>query len=420
MGEIWIEGGKALHGEITIQGSKNAVLPMMAASLLQEGTVILHGCPKIADVLMMEKILQSLGAKTKWEENSLYLDCSKIQGVTILEQHAESMRSSVLLLGSMLVRKRKIEISYPGGCRIGKRPIDLHLDILRKMGACVEEKNGMLIICCHVSLQGIEAEFPFSSVGATENSILAAVGAKGISRLYNCAIEPEIVHLCMFLKKMGAKIKGIGTKNLEICGGAPLSPVEYQVPADRIVAGTYLYAAAASRGNCVLHKAPIKEMQSVLSIYEKMGGQWEYNSGKLKANAENVRFPVEHLQTASYPGFPTDMQSILMSVLLTIPGKSCICESIFENRFQIVPQLQRMGGKVWADGNCAWIEGGHSLEGKTVEARELRGGAALVVAGLTAKGITRIQNAHYIERGYEELHKRIQELNGKIWIEENR
>ncbi len=418
MSEIWVEGGTPLRGEITIQGSKNAVLPMMAASLLQEGTMVLRGCPRITDVFMMEKILQSLGAKTKWIGHSLKIDCGEISTYKILDDYAESMRSSVLLMGSMLVRKGKIRITYPGGCKIGKRPIDIHLQVFEKMGCCVQELEQGLEICSPCGLRGANFTFPFPSVGATENGILAAVGAKGISRLNNCAIEPEITHLCRLLKSMGAKIDGVGTSNLIIEGEYPLCAVEYDVPCDRIVAGTYLYAVAATRGCCVLHGAPCAEMQAILNVYEKIGGQWDYIGGKLIANAEGVRYPISNLVTASYPGFPTDMQSILLPVLLTISGNSCVREEIFENRFQVISQLQRMGGNIFSMGKCAHIQGKCSLCGTCVEAKELRGGAALVVAGLTARGITRIQNVHYIQRGYEDMDKRIGELGGRICLQE--
>ncbi len=412
--EIWIEGGKPLNGETVIQGSKNAVLPMMAASLLQEGSLVLRGCPKILDVFAMENILQSLGAKTKWKGHTLTIQCETICGENIANHYAESMRSSVFLMGSMLVRNGSVQISYPGGCKIGKRPIDLHLQLLKCMGCLICEREDGLEISSPCGLFGVDFTFPFPSVGATENAILAAVGAKGSSRFENCAREPEIMHLCRLLQKMGAKIDGIGTSTLMIEGGRPLKAVEYDVPSDRIVAGTYLYAVAATKGCAVLHGVPLEEMQSIFQVYEKMGGQWEYIGGKLKVNAKNVRYPITHLVTDSYPGFPTDMQSVLLSVLLTVSGTSCVREEIFENRFLIIPELQRMGGSIATKGKCAFVTGKSLLHGACVEAKELRGGAALLVAGLSASGTTRIKHAHYIQRGYEDIDIRIQELGGTI------
>lgn len=416
MGEIWIDGGIPLSGQVQIQGSKNAALPMMAAALLHDGITILHGCPRIADVYAMEKILVSLGAKTRWNGHTLTLDCRKITETKIGGKYAESMRSSVILMGSMLSRMKKVQIVYPGGCVIGKRPIDLHLKVFQAMGAVIRERAEGLSASCPDRMIAAEVEFPLSSVGATENGLLAAVKAKGITKLKNCAVEPEIYHLCRFLQAMGAEIRGIGTRELQIRGVQALRDVEYTVPADRIVAGTYLLAAAATRGNVTLVHAPVEEMDAVLKVYEKMGGQWESNSGKLRANAKNIGNPVPWLQTECYPGFPTDMQSILMAVLLTVPGESRIREQIFEDRYKIVPQLTKMGAQIRVDGREAAIGGGCALHGARIEAEELRGGAALVVAGLAAEGTTVIRNSCFIERGYEKIEDDLSELGGRIQI----
>lgn len=418
MGEIWIDGNVPLAGETQVQGSKNAALPMIAAALLHEGVTVLHGCPRILDVLRMEKIVSSLGVKTCWEGNSLILDCRKITGWEILDPCAGSMRSSVILLGSMLARKRKLHITCPGGCAIGKRPVDLHLMAMKAMGATIEEKEGILLAASPARMQAARIEFPFSSVGATENALLAAVLAKGTTYLINCAVEPEITHLCYFLQAMGAEIGGIGTREIWIRGVQALRDVEYQIPADRIVAGTYLYAAAATRGQVTLKNAPVQEMQAVLEVYEKMGGQWEQKDGKLLADAREIACPVSYVETACYPGFPTDMQSVLMAVLLTIPGESHLREKIFEDRFKVVAQFGAMGGKVTVEGQDAWIKGGNPLRGAIVKAQELRGGAALVAAGLAATGSTVVKNSHFIERGYENLEQVITELGGRISLKE--
>lgn len=418
MGEIWIDGSIPLSGRVQIQGSKNAALPMMAAALLHDGVTVLHRCPRIADVYAMEKILISLGVKTRWEQHTLTLDCRKINGNEITGRYAQSMRSSVILMGSMLSRMHKVQIVYPGGCTIGKRPIDLHLKVFQSMGVQIGEKMGKLTASCGERMQGAEIEFPFSSVGATENGLLAAVKAKGITRLKNCAAEPEIYHLCRFLQAMGAEIKGIGTRELEIRGVQALRDVEFTVPADRIVAGTYLFAAAATRGIVELLGAPVEEMKAVLRIYEKMGGQWESNSVKLRADARKIRYPISKIETACYPGFPTDLQSILMAVLLTVEGESRIVETIFEDRFKIVPQLRKMGGHICITGREALIRGGGTLSGVQVEAEELRGGAALIVAGLAAEGKTIIQNSCFIERGYENIGYDLSCLGGRIQMKE--
>lgn len=418
MGEIWIDGGYPLQGTVKIQGSKNVVLPMMAASILHEGITILHNCPRIADVFKMEKILQGLGVKTEWKGHTMKLDCRKIQTVQVDQEDAKSMRSSILLLGSMLARMGEIAIGYPGGCTIGKRPIDLHLDALKQMGANIEEREQELLGCCFDGLKGCHIVFPMSSVGATENALLAAVAAKGETLLENCAKEPEICHLCKFLQGMGAEIRGVGTGTIWIRKAAAFRDVEYVVPTDRIVAGTCLYAAAATRGTIELENVNPQEMEAVLSVYEKMGGQWENRSGTLKADAAGIRYPIGKISTSPYPGFPTDMQSVLMAVLLTIGGESVIEERIFEDRFQAAEEFKKMGAVIQIEKKTARISGGYPLHGARVQARELRGGAALLIAGMTARGETIVENPQYIERGYEQPILLFENMGARIKIRE--
>lgn len=418
MSEIWVRGKGPLKGKVRIQGSKNAALPIMAAAVLHEGKTVLHNCPKIADVFQMEKILQSLGGKTEWKDHTLQLDCTKIREYRIPREEAETMRSSILFLGSVLARCGKIRISHPGGCTIGKRPIDLHLETMKRMGARIKETKEEIIGECTEGLSGTHIVFPISSVGATENALLAAVTAKGETLLENCAREPEIWHLCHFLQYLGAEIKGIGTDKIWIRRAGALRDAEYTIPSDRIVAGTCLYAAAATRGEITLENVNEKELDAVLSVYEKMGGQWESRSGTLRANAAGICCPLEKVATSPYPGFPTDMQSVLMTVLLTIPGISRIEEQIFENRFHVAKELMRMGGKIKTKGNQAVIYGGGKLRGSRVQAQELRGGAALVVAGLSAEGESIIEHAEYIQRGYEKMDQLFGQLGARIEIRE--
>ncbi|HIS26425.1 MAG TPA: UDP-N-acetylglucosamine 1-carboxyvinyltransferase [Candidatus Pullilachnospira intestinigallinarum] len=409
-----IEGGRPLLGCARIQGSKNAALPMMAAAILHEGEVALHNCPRIADVFSMERILQSLGAETCWEDHTLRISCRNLRGYEIDREDAASMRSSVMLMGSLLGRQGRVRIAHPGGCTIGARPIDLHLGVFRAMGAVVEEQGEMLEARTGGELFGTRICFPISSVGATENGILAAVKARGTTLLENCALEPEITHLCHFLQAMGAEIGGIGTRKLRIRGVRILRDVRFAVPPDRIVAGTYLYAAAATRGKVTLSDAPVEEISSILRVYEKMGGQWEYNGGKLIADASGVERMVKYTRTQCYPGFPTDMQSVLMAVLLTIPGKGRIREEIFEDRLKTAGELKKLGGQIHTAGRDAWITGGEPLTGARVEARDLRGGAALAVAALAASGTTVIGNAGFVERGYEAIDADLTALGGRI------
>ena len=415
MSEIWMRGNGPLEGEVKVQGSKNAALPMMAAAVLHEGRTVLHNCPRIADVFEMEAILRSMGVKTAWSGHTLELDCNKICETGIPGEETRTMRSSILLLGSMLGRCKRIRIGYPGGCTIGARPVDLHLDAMKKMGVLIRETEGEICGECPEGLSGAHIHFPISSVGATENALLAGVTARGETFLENCALEPEIMHLCHFLQAMGAEIRGIGTRKIWMRRAAALRDVEYTIPTDRIVAGTCLYAAAATRGHIGLKDVDPQEMKSVLRVYEKMGGQWEMRSGTLRANAAGIRFPVEQVCTMPYPGFPTDMQSILMSVLLTVPGESRIEERIFEKRFQIVEELRK---RITVTGRQAVVCGGRKLTGTTVCARELRGGAALVVAGLSAQGESVVKHAEYIERGYERPDQLFGQLGAVIRIRE--
>ena len=288
MDKIHIAGGTPLHGTIRIQGSKNAALPMMAAALLYPGVSILRNCPKIADVFCMEEILCALGADTWWQEHDLYLDCTKADKTEISGIYTEKMRSSVILLGVLLGRYGKASMGYPGGCVIGKRPVDLHLYALREFGVCIEEKKEFLEAECR-KLKGCEIFFAGSSVGATEQAVLTAASAEGKTRIHNCAKEPEIIWLCRFLKRMGIKIQGEGTEKILVEGGAPVKGGDMQVPPDRIVAGTYLCASAATRGKIEIENPPEGELTAFLEVYRKMGGQYEWNSGKLDVYKRQVQ-----------------------------------------------------------------------------------------------------------------------------------
>ena len=410
---IYIEGGRKLRGNVVIQGSKNAALPMMAASLLHRGTSVLRGCPKIADVFCMEKILESLGAVTWWEKQDLYMDCTKADKTEIPVAYTSRMRSSVILLGALLGRSQKGCLGYPGGCVIGKRPVDLHVFVLRGLGARIQETDGIIRAACERP-KGAKILFPKRSVGATEQGILGAVLAKGETVLENCACEPEIVWLCRYLCSMGAKIKGQGTDEIIIQGVKKLEAGEMQVPPDRIVAGTYICAASATRSQITLENVPENELSSFLEVYRKIGGQYEGNSGKLIVNGKNVCKPVKLLETGVYPGFPTDLQSQMMAVLATIPGESCIVEQIFEDRYKVANELMRMGADITVNGRTARIQGKKRLFGHPVEAMELRGGAALILAALAAEGTTVLQGYSYVQRGYEHICQDLNQLGASV------
>lgn len=410
---IRIEGGKPLQGSVYIQGSKNAALPLMAAALLHEGVTILHNCPPISDVRCMEAILRHLGVVTYWEGNTLYLDAGNITSSRIEAELGSRMRSSIILLGALLGRKQEVTIPYPGGCVIGRRPIDFHIHALSELGIKVWEEEGMLR-ARGTPKGGGRIFFPRSSVGASQNAVLAAVLAPGVTILEGCAIEPEVVWLCRILTEMGADIRGIGTSRLEIQGVTSLRDVEFTVPADRIVAGTYLCACAATRGSIVIENPPLQEMQAILRVYKKIGGQYKVNGGTLSLCSQEEVRPLDYVETEIYPGFPTDMQSPLLAVLAGIPGRSHVRETVFEDRFKVVQELQKMGACIHVDQRDAYIEGREELTGCEVNAFELRGGAALVIAGLSAKGETLICNRHFIERGYANICEDIEKLGGRL------
>lgn len=375
---------------------------MMAASLLHRGVSVLKGCPQIADVFCMEEILQRLGAVTWWEGHDLYMDCTDADKTEIPAVYTGKMRSSVVLLGAMLSRSGRGYLGYPGGCVIGKRPIDLHLMVLRSLGAEIEEKTLGIAASCK-GFQGTSIVFPKRSVGATQQGVLAAVLARGETELLNCACEPEVKWLCVYLKSMGAVIQGEGTSRILITGMESLGAGNMRVPPDRIVAGTYICAAAITRGRVVLENPPEGELDAFLEVYRKMGGQYKGKSGKLIVDGTEIKNPVAFLETEVYPGFPTDLQSPLMAVLATIPGKSCIREQIFEDRYKVAEELVRMGAHIRTEGRDALIEGGYPLQGCKVYARELRGGAALILAALAAEGTTWVEGYSFIRRGYEHI-----------------
>lgn len=413
MDEIRVPGKCSLQGSISIQGSKNAALPMMAASWMHRGLSILRGCPRILDVFYMEQILKSLGAVTWWEDHDLYLDCTCAEQTKIPECYTRRMRSSVILLGAVLARSQSCQIGYPGGCVIGKRPIDLHLMALQSLGAKIRETPTCLVAECQ-KFQGAEIFFPKSSVGATQQAVMACVLARGESLLHQCAREPEVVWLCRYLRTMGAKIRGEGTDEIWIEGVDELGAGDFEIPPDRIVAGTYICAAAATKSEITLKRVPVEELGAFLKVYQKMGGQYKGKSGTLIVNGKTVAYPVNLVQTGVYPDFPTDLQAPLMAVLTGVNGKSVIRENIFDDRFGSAVQMQKMGAHIEIAGKEAFILGGCPLKGCAVEAGDLRGGAALLLTALQAEGQTCIRNAHLIERGYEHICKDLRDLG--CWI----
>lgn len=412
MSQYVIEGGRRLEGELQIGGSKNAVLPIIAATLLNEEVTYLENCPKILDVKIMIEILRELGCKVEWQGHTLMLDTTTLQNYDINEALVKKMRSSIILLGALMGRCGEARISEPGGCQLGARPIDLHLEALKKMNVDITERNG--IISCKAShLRGAEINLKFPSVGATENIMLAATRCEGRTIINNPAMEPEIVDLQNFLVACGAKINGAGTSKIIIDGVRKLNSVHYRVIPDRIIAGTYLVAAAITRGNIILNEVESNHLGAVTRQLEKMGCKIVSEAHRLIMVAPKQLKSVDII-TEPYPGFPTDMQSQMMTLLCTCNETAWIKENLFEARFKIVDELTKMGAQIAVDHCMATIRGGYELKGSTVIAKDLRGGAALVLAGLAAKGCTTIENIEYIKRGYENIVEDLSRLGAQI------
>mgnify|MGYP003300273084 CR=1 FL=1 len=399
-----------------MQGSKNAILPMLAACILCRDYVRIGHCPKISDVFSMIHLLESLGATVTWEDDTVVIDARVIKSTMLLEQHARVMRSSIILVGAMLGREGRVTISYPGGCSIGARPINLHLNALRKMNVRIKEFEDNILCEC-INLQGGDIELDFPSVGATENILLAAVLANGMTTIRNAAKEPEIVELCRFLRQMGGNIVGEGTDIICIKGVQSLHGVDYQVMCDRIVLGTYIAAVAGAGGEADINVNCVSQLDEVCKVYEHMGVGIEKTDRGLYVKSTGHLNKVDLIRTRPYPGFPTDMQSQTMAALTKAKGTSIIIENLFEGRYQTVDELIKMGASIKVEGRAAIIHGVDTLTGTNVEARDLRGGAALLIAGCMAEGITKISNIQYIERGYENIVECYRKLNLKISLE---
>ena len=404
-----IEGGSPLRGEVRIQGSKNAALPILSAAILHHGTTVLKNCPKIIDVLYMLEILKDFGCKVHWEEDALVIDASNLNDCQVAECYGRQMRSSIMLLGSLLGRMGSAFVSYPGGCVIGARPIDIHLSALKDLGAVlVEEPAGLRAVC--EQPVGTRVCLPFPSVGATENVVLLAVFAKGVTILENAAREPEIGELCRFLNSMGARIQGAGTRKILIEGVRELHDTEFTIMPDRIVAGTYMLLTAVAGGEVLLREVPVEQLDSVQMILSDMGVLQEVRKNELRLQSTGRPNRLEEVCTRPYPGFPTDLQSPLLSALSLARGKSVIRETIFEERFKIVEELRRMGADISVEGQKAIIQGVEELHGAELTARELRGGAALIIAAAAARGTSRVYQYHYIARGYENIIRDLQSM----------
>lgn len=415
MDSISVYGGVPLQGRVRIHGSKNAALPILAAALLTQGESVIYNCPKISDVFYMQQLLRCLGCTVNMRSDCVSIRPGKQECGSLPTEAVKGMRSSVCLLSTLLSRNGEIQMEYPGGCVIGDRPIDLHLRALEAMGAVFWEENGMIHGKVPEGFHGTSIRFPKVSVGATESVILAAVLADGITVIEGTAREPEVVALCEYLNLCGAFIEGAGTDRIVIRGVKNLHGAKYCVPADRIVAGTYLFAVLATGGSAFLEAAPCRQMEAVIRVAEKMGAVCHCCEEGIYIQAPDSLQKIEHLQTEVYPGFPTDLQSVALATMTKMQGEGMIVEQIFENRFHVVEPLQKMGADiVIADSSHLKVRGVSDLNGTCVEAKELRGGAALVVAGLCARGRTNIKGYQYILRGYENICRDLRELGARV------
>ena len=412
MAKYIIKGSNKLEGKVKISGSKNAALPIIAASILNAGKTTLYNVPNIHDTQMMFEILKNLGGKVEKKNNKIIIDTSKIKKYEISEDLMRQMRSSVILAGSLIGKYQKAIFSYPGGCDIGTRPIDLHLKGFEKLGINITKNYGNISCICD-KIVGEKIDIDFPSVGATENIMLASCLGEGTTQINNAAREPEIIDLQNFLNKMGAKIQGAGSNKIQIEGVKKLNDVSYNIMPDRIETGTFLCAAAMSQGNIIIENTNINHITPIISKLEEANCKLKLEKDKIELKAPKKLKALE-IRTMPYPGFPTDMQSIFVSMLTIAKGTSIIVENIFESRYKFTQELIRMGAKITIEGKSAIVKGTRKLYGANVNATDLRGGAALVLAGIVAKGETTIENIEYILRGYENLNKKLENLGVNI------
>lgn len=408
-----MRGGKALKGEVIISGAKNAVLPIIVGALLAEDICTINDVPDLADVATISEVLEGLGVKVSRNGSTMLVDSRHIDNITAPYEYIQKMRASVLIMGPLLARKGQAKISMPGGCGIGTRPIDLHLKGLEALGARISLEHGDIDARVDGRLKGARIYLDFPSVGATENIMMAAVLAEGVTVLENAAEEPEIVDLANFLNSMGAKVRGAGTSVIKIEGVDSLSKAVHTVIPDRIEAGTYLIAAAITGGDVLLKNVIIDHIKPVIAKLGECGIDVIEEDNNLRV-ISNGQFKAVDIKTLPYPGFPTDMQAQFMALMAVANGISVFNETVFENRFMQADELRRMGANIKVDGRNAIIEGVEKLTGCQVKASDLRAGAALVIAGLVAEGETEITGLQHLDRGYENLVEKFTAIGADI------
>ncbi|MGK9251661.1 UDP-N-acetylglucosamine 1-carboxyvinyltransferase [Paenibacillus humicus] len=413
MDKLVIEGGQPLSGTIAIQGAKNAALPILAGSMLASGTVVIDSVPQLLDIEVMLHILQELGCRAEHVGDTVTINTATAYQAHIPEKLMGQMRSSIFLMGPLLARFGEVHLYQPGGCAIGERKIDLHLEGLRSLGAEIEE-YGDRISCRAEKLRGADIHLGFPSVGATENIMMAATLAEGRTTITGAAREPEIQDLQHFLNAMGARIIGAGTDTITIEGVESLTPCRYRVIPDRIVAGTVMVAAAATKGKVTLTNTRPAHLSSLIHVLRRAGVGIGIEGDAITVGTSARPKAVERIVTSPYPAFPTDLQSQVMVLLALADGTSIMKETIFEGRFKHVDELSRMGADIRVDLNAAVIRGVSRLYGATVEATDLRAGAALVIAGLAANGRTVVEQVHHIDRGYDSIESMLARLGARI------
>ncbi|SMF79850.1 UDP-N-acetylglucosamine 1-carboxyvinyltransferase [Candidatus Pelagibacter sp. HIMB1321] len=413
MQKLEVFGANKLKGQIKISGSKNASLPILAATLLSNKKIILKNLPKVRDIETMLALLQSLGSKIKLDKNKTIIDNSKQNKKFASYNLVKTMRAGILVLGPLLAKHKSAKVSLPGGCAIGTRPVDIHLKALSKLGVKYKIDQGYVIANAPKGLKGNKIKFPKISVGATENLIIAASFAKGTTILSNCAIEPEINDLVNFLKEMGCNIKWISKRTIKIIGVSKIKEISYSVMFDRIEAGTYLVAAAVTEGNLRISNIVPEIIKTEINLLKKLGSKVMIKKNEVQIIG-NRKIKNTKITTAPYPGFPTDLQAQIMVLLCKANKSSIIKEDIFENRFMHVAELNRMGARISTNGNKAIVEGNINFAPAELMATDLRASVSLILAALTAKGKSVINRIYHLDRGYENIEKKLKKVGAKI------
>ena len=413
MEHFLITGGNRLEGEIDLHGAKNAFLPIMAGSILAEGKTRLIDFSKISDIYKMGNILSSIGCNVEYKDRDIFIDSTNCSGYSISDELMQGIRASIFMLGPILSRHKKAKMAYPGGCAIGNRPIDIHLEGLRALNVKIIEEHGH-IICDGTNMKASTIHLRFASVGATENLVMASVFLEGETTLNNVACEPEVVDLCNFLNKMGAKISGMGTSTIVVKGVKKLNAVEYKPISDRIVAGTFLLATLVTKGKVQINNINPKYLQIMLNLLKDNNCKIETKNDKIYVQTNKRMKSIPILETMPYPLFPTDLQAQMMVLQAVSKGNSVIIENLFDSRFKQASELVKMGAKIKLQGSKAIITGVDKLSGARVSATDLRAGASLVMAGMFADGYTIVENIHLIDRGYESLENTFNLLGANI------